>query len=178
MSPDRHYRNSLKGRSHERPLFFQKVTLMFDQPILLSAKFSGRFDDVALRLLCMKRESYIAEARAAGLSSLIHEIWQFGWVSRTSLLGPVIQTRSYAPQAGGRDSGQIIQSALLVPEGLGVVIWDTEEFVELADIPDGLEAQAPLRQIPFEQCNPAWRALLCEHIEPLVERLFDLLVRT
>ena len=150
---------------------------MFENPILQSPNFGARYDDVWLRLLCMKREACQAEARAAGLNSLIHEIWQLGLGTRTSLLGPVLQTRSYDPKAGGHDSGQVIQSALLVPGGLGVVAWDSEFYLSLVDVPDGLEAAAAMYHIPFEKCCPAWRALLCEHIAPLVEQLFDWLMR-
>ena len=151
---------------------------MLDQPILQSANFSARFDDVTLRLLCMKRDTCAAEARAAGLNNLINDIWQFGLGAQTSLLGPVLQTRSYAPQPGGHDSGQVIQAALLVPRGLGVVVWDSEFYLSLVDVPEGLEAAAAMHHVPFEQCSPAWRALLCEHIAPLVERLFDWLLRS
>jgi len=51
---------------------------MLDQPLLQSAHFSARYDDVTLRLLCMKRDTCTAEARAAGLNNLINDIWQFG----------------------------------------------------------------------------------------------------
>ena len=126
----------------------------------------------------MKRDTCAAEARAAGLNNLINDIWQFGLGAQTSLLGPVLQTRSYAPQPGGHDSGQVIQAALLVPRGLGVVVWDSEFYLSLADVPDGLEAAAAMHHVPFEQCSPAWRALLCEHIAPLVQKFFDMLLRT
>ena len=149
---------------------------MIDQPILQSANFSARYDDVTLRLLCMKRDACAAEARAAGLNNLIDDIWQFGLVSRTSLLGPVLQTRNYAPQPGGHDSGQVLQAALLVPRGLGVVVRDSEYYSTLVEIPEGLEGRAAMYHFPFEECSPAWRALLCEHIAPLVERLFDWLL--
>lgn len=151
---------------------------MLDQLILQSANFNARFDDVTLRLLCMKRDSCIAEARAAGVNNLINDIWQFGLWSRASLLGPVIQTRNYAPQPGGHDSGQVIQSALLLPGGLGVVIWDSEFYLSLVDVPDGLEVAAAMYHVPFEQCCPAWRALLSDHIDPLVQKFFDMLMRT
>ncbi len=57
---------------------------MLDQPIFQNANFSARYDDVTLRLLCMKRDTCAAEARAAGLNNFINDIWQFGLVSRTS----------------------------------------------------------------------------------------------
>ena len=119
---------------------------MLTDPALCSAP--------TLRFLCMKRDTCVAEARAAGLNNLINDIRQFGLGTRTSLLGPVIQNRDYAPQPGGHDSGQVIQSALLVPRGLGVVVWDSEFYLSLVDVPDGLEAAAAMYHIPFEQCCP------------------------
>jgi len=150
---------------------------MLDGPLLQSLKFSKRYDDLSLHLLCLKRDASMAESRVAGLNELIKDVWQFGLGSRTSLLGAILQTRNYAPKSGGHDSGQVIQSALLVPEGLGVVVWDSELYLSLVDLPDGLESTAVMFHVPFDQCSPAWRALLCEHIEPLVEQLFNLLLR-
>lgn len=178
MSSDRPTEIRERAARKSGPFVFKRTILMLDQPILQSANISARYDDVTLRLLCMKRDTCVAEARASGLNNLINDLWQFGLVTRTSLLGPVLQTRNYMPLPGGRDSGQVIQAALLVPRGLGVAVWDSEFYHLLVDVPDGLEAAAAIHHIPFEQCCPAWRALLSEHIAPLVERLFDWLLRT
>ena len=151
---------------------------MLEQPLLQSSTFSQRFDDITLRLLCMKRDASMAEARVAGLNDLVNDIWKFGLGSRTSLLGPIIQTRNYMPKPGGHDSGQVIQSALLVPGGLGVVVWDSECYLAFGDVPEGLEAAAAMYHVPFELCSPVWRALLNEHIQSLTDKLFDMLVRT
>lgn len=95
---------------------------------------------------------------------------RMGLLPQTSYLGPVIHTRPYSPQLGGHDSGQIFQSSLLVPGGLGASIWDIEEFAELSSIPDGLESAAFMRHVPFEQCERAIRALLSPHIPLLTNR--------
>jgi hypothetical protein len=64
-----------------------------------------------------------------------------------------------------------VQAALLVPEGLGVVLWDSDHYAEMCDLPDGLEADTRFRA--FARCEPAVRALLLPHIEPLLERLYQ-----
>ena len=148
---------------------------MEDHSILRSARFDEQYEELSQQLLRMKHQLETAEAKAAGLNGFVNEVWQFGLSSRTAFLGPVITTRAYDPEEGGVDSGQVIQAVLLVPGGLGVLVWDTEEFVKLSEIPDGLEAHAPLYHVPFERCEPMIRALLNGYIEPLVERLLEAL---
>jgi DNA invertase Pin-like site-specific DNA recombinase len=60
---------------------------------------------------------------------------------------------------------------LPVPDGLGVVLWDSEEYAQWRDIPQGLEAEARSAFLPFEQCDAALKALLLPQIEPLLQPL-------
>ncbi len=60
-----------------------------------------------------------------------------------------------------------------MPGGLGVILWDTEEYAELGRVPEGPESEARLHLQPFEKCEPALKALLLPQIEPLIQRLFE-----
>lgn len=135
-----------------------------------SHRLNDELLELSLRLLKLRRQMEIAEAQASSANCLVNAVWRMGLLPRTAYLGPVIHTRSYSPQLGGHDSGQVFQASLLVPGGLGASIWDTEEFAELSAIPDGLETAAFMRHIPFEQCEQAIRALLSPHIPVLTSR--------
>jgi len=112
-----------------------------------------------------------AEAKMAEVNRLLEQLAETGWVQETVILGAVIHQRYYAPLSGGHDSSQVIQAALCVPGGLGVVLWDSEDYTSLSEIPQGLEAEARLGFRPFERCEPAIKALLLPHLETLLHQL-------
>jgi hypothetical protein len=60
-----------------------------------------------------------------------------------------------------------------VPDGIGVIIWDSEDYVELYRMPDGLEAEAKSQFVLFAACEPAVKGLRFLTIEPLLKRLYD-----
>lgn len=126
--------------------------------------------ELSLRLLKLRRQMEIAEAQASGVNCLVNAVWRMGLLPRSAYLGPVIHTRPYSPQPGGHDSGQVFQASLLMPGGVGVSIWDTEELAELSAVPDGLEAAAFMRHVPFEECDQSIRALLRPFIPLLTGR--------
>ncbi len=135
-----------------------------------SHRLNDELLELSLRLQKLRRQMEVAEAQASGVNCLVNAVCRMGLLPQTCYLGPVIHTRPYCPQLGGHDSGQIFQSSLLVPGGLGTSIWDTEEFAELSAIPDGLESAAFMRHVPFEKCEQAIRALLGPHIPVLTNR--------
>jgi hypothetical protein len=66
----------------------------------------------------------------------------------------------------------VIQAALLVPDGIGVVLWDSEQYAALRDLPEGREADEKVLFQPFAECEPAVKGLLLPEIESLLERLY------
>src|SRR3712207_4347235 len=92
-------------------------------------------------------------------------------LSEMAICGPVILQRSYAPVPSGHNSSGIVQAVLHVPQGIGIVRWNSEDLACLQEIPEALEAQACRDFVPFEQCEPVAKALLWPHIEPLVHQL-------
>jgi len=145
-------------------------TCLFDAQQFADRSLNDGLLDLSLRLLKLRRQMEVAEAQASGVNFLVNTVWRMGLMPRSAYLGPIIHTRPYSPKIGGHDSGQVYQSSLLVPGGIGASIWDTEEFAALADIPDGLEAVADLHHIPSEECDHAIRALLQPHIPLLISR--------
>jgi hypothetical protein len=129
------------------------------------------------RLLKMRHQLEVAEARMADANALIQEMNRAGMLAPVALLGPIIGSRRYGPTPGGNISGRVIQAALVVPGGLGVVFWDSDEYAELSAIEDALEAEALARHVPFELCEAGIRALLEPHIAPLIARFAELVSR-
>ncbi|QDU59954.1 hypothetical protein Pan216_07890 [Planctomycetes bacterium Pan216] len=111
-----------------------------------------------------------AEARVEGLNEQFRALHATGMLHNLVLLGSVILSRPYGV-GGPFDSGQSIQAALSLRAGVGAIYWDTEDAATLADDPDGYEREASGRVVPFEECEPAVRALLYSCIPDLVERM-------
>ncbi len=139
----------------------------------------SEIDDVLellrLRMLRFRHQLEIAEARVTGWNQLVRDLWRSGLLPQSAILGRVIETRPYAPMAGGHASGQVVQASLLIPGGVGVLLWDTEDFVLLANVPDGLESDAWAHHIPFESCQPAHQVALAEQLSLLIGRFVRLL---
>jgi hypothetical protein len=78
--------------------------------------------------------------------------------------------RPYGPGCGPEDSGQVIQAVLLVPEGLGVVFWDTED---LHLLPDGPDREREVRRLftPAADLRPLMRVQALPYAAELVSKL-------
>ena len=83
--------------------------------------------------------------------------------------GPVILTRPYDDPAA--ESDQILQAALVLPAGVGVLLWDTFELIEVEGDPRLFVHEAARRHVPCEDCEPAIKALLAPHAAALVRNL-------
>lgn len=60
---------------------------------------------------------------------------------------------------------------MCLPGGLGVLLWDNDDYTRLSEISQGLEAEARLGFPAFERCEPAIKALLLAHLETLLHQL-------
>lgn len=121
----------------------------------------------------VRRLAEQAEARVADADALVRDLYRAGRVRAKVLLGPVMSVRPYDPGCGPEDSGQVTQAVLLVPEGLGVVFWDTEDLHALPPGADR-EREARRRFTPIAQCRPILRI----HTLPCAVELLARLVRT
>lgn len=128
-----------------------------------------------LRNLCLviRHQAEQAEAKVQQANALLRELRRNRVVSETVVMGPVLFTRRYPPTPGGNDTGEVVQAALCMDEGVGAAFWDTELFSELSQIVDGLESEVSSAFVPSERCEPSVRAALLPHIEPLVGELWQ-----
>jgi hypothetical protein len=141
----------------------------------MSDKFRDLTNHLRWLTLWIRHAGDQAEAKMVEVNHLIGQLAATGFLHETVLLGPVIHRRYYAPRPGGSDSGQLAQAALCVPGGFGVVLCDSENYRQLSEMAEGLESEAMLHFRPFRECEPALKALLQPHIEPLLGRLYRLL---
>jgi hypothetical protein len=125
----------------------------------------GRLSELLIQARCDVKH---AEAWIARINPLIHELSRSG-LTHSVHLGQVICERPFCPEPRQEDSGRIVQAALLVPEGFGVCVWDTEEFGRLLSSEEGLEPEARTRFVPFEACDFVHKMLLLPHIEKMLE---------
>lgn len=112
---------------------------------------------------------YLADCLVPGINDMLALMAGLGLLTDTVLLGEVICDRSYAYPPLDHESGQVVQAALLVPGGLGVVVWDSEEYVEYSRNPSRPDFDVRARFRPYRQCGQALRALILPHIAMALE---------
>lgn len=136
----------------------------------------SRIDEMAEQLASLniqiRHDMEQAEAKAERVNQLVHELGETGVLTHQVLLGVVFE-RAYDPESSTQDSGQVVQAALLVPEGFGVCLWDLVEFTTLRASPQGLERHARAKFQPFDECAAAEKKFLLPYLEEMLEDLTD-----
>lgn len=112
-----------------------------------------------------------ADAKIGAVNELIRDLGAMGWQSGAVVLGAVIHEREYQPAPGGHSSAQFVQAAVFVPEGFGVVLWDSDDFTIRREMPGEPEAAAARGFVPYRSCEPLLRGLLLAQVGPLVAKL-------
>ena len=112
-----------------------------------------------------------ADAKLAEANRLIRQLAGGGFVQEAVILGEVIHPRYSPPAAHEDEPARVAQAALCVPGGIGVVLWGAGAYARLCATPEGLRREARAGFRPFEQCEPALRALLLPHVEALLHGL-------
>jgi len=114
-----------------------------------------------------------AEARIPGINDLIQQLGAIDLLNDAALLGLVIYERHYDLSRGPHDSGQVLQSVLMIPGGIGVLLWDTEEYLAFRSTPEPDPTTLKLKFVPFDDCEGAVKALLLPQVQPLMELLMN-----
>lgn len=129
------------------------------------------FDSLRRHVTAMRQVCEQMEGKIEAINQGLHLLKQTGLTNEIVILGRIIHQAAYPPRAGGNDSGQVYQGALLVPHGIGVVVWDSEEYVQLEDVPQALEESAQVHFLQFCQCKLAWKLALLAEVEEFLSRL-------
>lgn len=117
----------------------------------------------------------MAKLRAADLGEWISTISKSGLIDGQVCLGNKVLSLSYQPIEGGSDSGPCFQAALCIPEGMGAIRMDTQDWQAFQSKPEGLEANARAHFVPLLECRPVIQQWLLTQIDVLIEKLIALL---
>ena len=117
-----------------------------------------------------------AEAHLPALNNVIARLAELSLIPERTLLGHIVHMRDYEPGTGIIDSGMVLQAALRIPDGLGIVVWDTEQYTLLRNSPQGLEGEVVMRFFPFAELDPPLKALILPHTESLLERVIRMAI--
>lgn len=123
--------------------------------------------------LILRQHQEMAEAMMAELDQCLEQLASTGLLHSSVFLGSTLLSRPYADGSGRTDSDQTVQAALLHPGGVGVILWDTDDYL---NIKEGPEAHARLHFVPFADSEPALKALLLPHLQPLLARLCERII--
>ena len=99
-------------------------------------KLVEQLQDLIVRLRSQLEQS---EAHIPTVNSAIQRLAELDLVTPQTLLGNVVHTQCYPADSGITDAGLVLQVALKIPEGLGIVTWDSEQYMTLRQSPEGLE---------------------------------------
>jgi hypothetical protein len=111
-----------------------------------------------------------AEAKIPALNEQIDQLSRTGLLDGEAVLGDVIFTRAYYEQPE-REGGLVMQAAVLVPGGFGVVEWDSDDYLTVSESYGPSFAQARTRFRGFGDLEPALRARLLSQVESILNRL-------
>lgn len=120
--------------------------------------------------LSVRTQMDIAECYVPAINRQIENIAALDLLPNLSFAGSVILDRAYGPN-GPQDSGQFIQAVLLFPDGIGICIWDSEEYLEVRKNAEFQYELARARFQHFDKCEPAIKGLLLAHADKLLDRL-------
>jgi len=137
----------------------------------------GRINDHLNKLqninVIIRQQLEIAEAKIPELNRLLSQLAALKLLNDIALLGGVLISREYGAVAGITDSGQVLVAALVLPGGLGACVFDSEQYAMLDEFDGGRTAKLSFQS--FDESEPAVRALLLPHVEPLLDRLIHMI---
>lgn len=129
-----------------------------------------QLNDLILR---MRSNLEQAEAHVPKINEAITRLAALDLIPETSLLGHVVHERHFAPETGNPDS-QILQAAIFVPRGVGLVFWTTDEYMAFRNSARDLETDPLVHFVPWDDLESPIRALLFPHLESLLNRVIQM----
>lgn len=121
------------------------------------------------------QDADMAKLRAADLREWISTISKSGLIDGQVILGIKVLSLSYQPVEGSSDSGPCFQAALCIPEGMGAIRMDSQDWLAFQSKCEGLEANARAHFVPLLECRPVIQQWLLTQIDTLIEKLIALL---
>jgi hypothetical protein len=112
-----------------------------------------------------------AEGAFERISRFTQTLVATGLLPEMIVFGATFDDRGYHPSANRDDSGLFSQAVLHAPKGIGIVIWDTEQYYALQHQPNGLQEMAMIKFVPYTECDVATKAIPALQIGDLMEKL-------
>jgi len=134
----------------------------------------SRLNHIVQHIRVLRSYAALVRQHVQDLNSTVSEVHASGILPSTAILGSVLQNRPYDPVPGGSTSGQVVQAALLVPGGMGILIWDSEDFFSLQQQEEGLEFSAWNVFLPWDRCSDAFQGFAATQYHYLVERFVNM----
>ena len=122
--------------------------------------------------LSLRSQLEQAEARVQSINENILQLARMQAVSETAILGLVLFHDFSNASSETTDSGHVVQAALTVPAGFGVINWRIKQFASFCQTPPPDAGGFIHLFIPFDQCSTGVKTLLLPHVQPLLDLLF------
>jgi hypothetical protein len=140
----------------------------------MNSRLRVRINGLRQLILQIWRAAEHAEGDVLALNDFAQHLAAIGIIPDCAILGKLILDRSYGPSDEERNTCQVWQATVLLPDGFGALVWDSDEYLDLPRDYELTIQEARWHFVPFSECPPVVRALLVEHLETLFEETFDL----
>lgn len=115
----------------------------------------------------------VAETYIPPLNELIERLASLSLMNGLLVLGEVVCLRAYNAEADHDESALVYQAAAAVPEGIGIIVWDEEEYLEAESTNANMAQRARSKLLGYAFCSPGLKALLIDQTPFLLEILFN-----
>ena len=139
---------------------------MSQQPTL-----TERIEELRVLNLQLRHQLEVAEVQIPIINQTLKQLASIELAPKHVILGPVIFERPYGPGDGAGDSAQVVQAALIANRGLGVVLWDLDEYKRFRNDPAPDYDAISRRFVDFDENDLATKALLMAVTGELVNRV-------
>jgi hypothetical protein len=92
-------------------------------------------------------------------------------VTEFQIEGPSVYCRPMGVSSVYTDEFVVYQAAIVMPGGVGAVVWDGDEYHEHANRPHGEPIDLAPRFVPYAKCPTLVRALLVSHAGRMLDSL-------
>ena len=111
-----------------------------------------------------------AESSIPPINEQFHLLAELG-VSQFQIEGPSVYCRPSDVSSATTDDFVVYQAAIVLPGGVGAVVWDAGEYHEHVNRPLGQPADLAPLFVSYGECPAIVRAQLVVHVGPLLECL-------
>lgn len=132
--------------------------------------FSGRAAALAWLAAKIRTSLDEAESTVPSINEQLDQLAAVGMVD-FQIEGPSVYCRPMGVSSAFNDDFVVYQAAIVMPGGVGAVIWDANEYHEHANRPHGEPADLEPRFVPYAKCPTLVRALLVSHAGRMLDSL-------